>query len=67
MISSVGVGAAYSGLSAPKNETKKSEQTTQTQSSNNDSKVVTIAKEINDGTYKVDIDKLAKKIADSLM
>lgn len=66
MISSINSGATYavSGNLVSKNEAKKSPQETQ---SSSESKVKNIAKQIEDGTYKVDIQSLAKKIADELI
>lgn len=66
MISSIKAGAIYNSIVTPKNEEKKNEQLTQTQSSGN-SKVRELAAMIQNGEYKVDIDALSKKIADSLV
>ncbi|ANE35539.1 anti-sigma factor FlgM [Campylobacter iguaniorum] len=57
---------ATSSQSVLKNETKKSESTMQTQSSS-ESRVDAIKKQINEGTYKIDLQGLASKIADELM
>ena len=66
MISSIKAGAIYNSIVTPKNEEKKNEQLTQTQSSGN-SKVRELAAMIQNGEYKVDIDARSKKIADSLI
>lgn len=67
MINSVGsVQYLAQNESVQKNGTKKTQSTQDTQSST-ESRVDAIAKQINEGTYKIDLKGLASKIADSLM
>lgn len=68
MINSVGASfVADSSLNKIKNDEKKLENSkTTAQSAENDSKVSQIAKAIADGTYKVDLSKTAKAIANEL-
>lgn len=67
MIGSIKAGAIYnSNVVTPKNEDKKNQEISQTQSSNN-SRIKELAAQIKSGEYKVDINALSEKIADSLM
>ena len=67
MIGSIKAGAIYnSNVIAPKNEDKKNQEISQTQSSNN-SRIKELAAQIKSGEYKVDISALSEKIADSLI
>ena len=66
MIGTIKAGAIYNSIVTPKSEEKKNEQLTQTQSSGN-SKIKELTAMIQKGEYKVDIDALSKKIADSLV
>ncbi|MCR8679790.1 MULTISPECIES: flagellar biosynthesis anti-sigma factor FlgM [Campylobacter] len=66
MIGSIKASGIYSSIATPKNENKKNEDITQTQSSTNN-KIKELSAMIQNGEYKVDIDALSKKIADSLM
>lgn len=67
MIGSIKAGAIYNNnVITPKNEDKKNQEISQTQSSNN-SRIKELAAQIKSGEYKVDINALSEKIADSLM
>ena len=67
MIGSIKAGAIYnSNVIMPKNEDKKNQEISQTQSSNN-SRIKELAAQIKSGEYKVDINALSEKIADSLI
>ena len=67
MIGSIKAGAIYnSNVKTPKNEDKKNQEISQTQSSNN-SRIKELAAQIKSGEYKVDINALSEKIADSLI
>ncbi|ARQ97223.1 anti-sigma factor FlgM [Campylobacter lanienae NCTC 13004] len=67
MIGSIKAGAIYNNnVITPKNEDKKNQEISQTQSSNN-SRIKELAAQIKSGEYKVDINALSEKIADSLI
>ena len=67
MIGSIKAGAIYNrNVIKPKNEDKKNQEISQTQSSNN-SRIKELAAQIKSGEYKVDINALSEKIADSLI
>ena len=67
MIGSIKAGAIYnSNVITRKNEDKKNQEISQTQSSNN-SRIKELAAQIKSGEYKVDINALSEKIADSLI
>ena len=67
MIGSIKASTIYNSIVTPKNEDKKNEQVTQTQSSINNTRIKELAAMIENGEYKVDINALSKKIADSLI
>lgn len=66
MIGSIKASTIYNSIVTPKNEEKKNEQVTQTQSSSA-TKVKELTAMIQNGEYKIDINALSKKIADSLI
>lgn len=67
MIGSIKASTIYNSIVTSKNEDKKNEQVTQTQSSSNNTRIKELAAMIENGEYKVDINALSKKIADSLI
>lgn len=65
MIASLGASGVYSSDMVSQTRPAKKAQATEVKGEQND-KIALLAKQINDGTYAIDVNSLAKKIADEL-
>lgn len=69
MISKIGTGSlssAYQNNISKNNKSESTENKSSTQESTTPNRVDELKQQINDGTYKVDLDQLARKMADDL-